>query len=174
MATRRIGRRAPLVSGLGPIAESISRTMGQRNRGYTNPRPLSIPQGAYRGQAPATPITGGYASVIVPASGTATAFCGPQGIGTIWYPQAAAISTTTGATDASTCALYLSPFTNTSMSLAPSTQIGGQSYAGGGDTIGLAVPPVRNGYYLIAVWTGAKSGDVAALQVYGTQRALAT
>jgi hypothetical protein len=172
MATRRVGRRAPLVSGLGPIAESISRTMGQRNTGYGNPRPLSIPQQAYTGQAPLTPITGGYAAVIVPASGTATAYCGPQGVGTVWYPQAVAISTTTGANDAATCALFLSPFTNTSMSLAPSSQIGGQSYAGGGDTIGIAVPPVRNGYYIIAVWSNATHNDLASLQVYGNQQAL--
>jgi len=174
MATRRMTRRAPAVWGLGPIAASISSSMSQRNRGYANPRPATIPQQAYIRPAPRTPITGGYAAVTVTAGGTATAFVGPQGVGTVWYPQAAAISTTTGATDASTCALYLSPFTNTSTGLTPSTQIGGQSYAGGGDTVGLAVPPIRNGYYIVAVWTGAKAGDVAAVAVYGTQQALAS
>src|SRR5215469_8372454 len=168
---RRLVRRATRVSGLQPIAQSIVRGMSQRNVGYSNPRPAAIPQQAYRYQAPVTPITGGYAVATV-KSGTATAFCGPQGVGTVWYPQAVAISTTTGANDSSTCALYLSPFENTSSALAPSTQIGGQSYAGGGDTIGIAVPPIRNGYYIIAVWTAANNGDVAALQVYGTQQAL--
>jgi len=168
---RRVTRRAPLVSGLGPLVNSIRRTQSQRNIGYSNPRPMSVSQAAYQFQAPLTPITGGYAAVTV-KSGTATAFCGPAGVGTVWYPQAVAISTTTGANDASTCALYLSPFENTSTALAPSTQIGGQSYAGGGDTIGVAVPPMRNGYYIIAVWSNATNGDVAALQVYGTQQAL--
>jgi len=170
---KRLVRRATRVAGLTPIAQSIARTQSQRNTGYSNPRPATVPQQAYQGAAPLTPITGGYAAATVSAAGTATAYCGPMGVGTVWYPQAAAISTTSGANDTSTCSLYLSPFENTSKALAPSTQIGGQSYAGGGDTIGLAVPPMRNGYYIIAVWAGGNPGDVAALQVYGTQQALA-
>ena len=174
MASRRVTRRAPRVSGLAPIVNSIRRTQSQyRPVRYANPRPASIPQMQY-GMGPRTAITGGYAAKVVPASGTVTVFCGPQGVGTVWYPQAAAISTTTGANDASTCVLYLSPFENSSTSLAASTQIGGQSYAGGGDTIGLAVPPLWPGYYIVAVWSGATVGDLAALQVYGTQQVLAS
>jgi hypothetical protein len=139
------------------------------NRGFQRLAAKSTPQNAYTGQQQ-TVITGGYAASVVPASGTVTLRVGPQGVGTVWYPQAAAISTTTGAADASTCALYLTPLENGSQ--VPATQIGGQSYAGGGDSIGLAVPPMWAGYFIVAVWTGAVSGDLASLAVYGTQQVL--
>jgi hypothetical protein len=167
---RRIVRRAPAVRGLAPLAQSVARTRSQVNRGFANWQAATIPQGAYVA-GPRTPITGGYAAKTVPASGIVTIYCGPMGLGTIWYPQAVAISTTTGANDASTCALYLSPLEN-GPTLAPSTQIGGQSYAGGGDTIGLAVPPLWPGLFIVAQWTGATQGDLASLQVYGQQSAL--
>lgn len=134
-------------------------------------RPPTIPQGAYT-QAPQTVITGGYVAGLIPASGTLVLAVGPAGVGTVWYPQSASISTTTGANDASTCAIYLSPLVNGG-SPPPSTQIGGQSYAGGGDTIGLPVPPIRPGQFVYAVWSGANPGDLAALQVYGQQGTLA-
>ena len=167
---RRLTRRVPGASGLMPIRQSIARTQSQRNVGFTMRRAASTAPGQYQGSQ-ATVITGGYAAKVVPASGVVTIYCGPAGLGMTWYPQAVAISTTTGANDASTCALYLSPLQN-GATLAPSTQIGGQSYAGGGDTIGIAVPPLWPGMFIIAQWTGAKTGDLAALQVYGQQRAL--
>ena len=139
------------------------------NLGFARRAAASTPQGAYTGSQQ-TLITGGYAAVTVKADGTATAKVGPQGVGTVWYPQAAAISTTTGANDASTCALYLTPLENGAQ--VPATQIGGQSYAGGGDSIGLAVPPMWAGYFIVAVWSGAVSGDLASLAVYGTQQVL--
>jgi hypothetical protein len=139
------------------------------NQGFARRAAASTPQGSYTGSQQ-TVITGGYAAAVVPASGSVTVRVGPMGVGTIWYPQAAAISTTTGAADASTCALYLTPLENGAQ--VPATQIGGQSYAGGGDTIGLAVPPMWAGYFIVAVWTGATSGDLASLAVYGTQQVL--
>ena len=166
----RITRIATKVAGLQPITRSGGSAGSQPNRGFANRRGAVIPQGMYQGQQQ-TLITGGYAAVTVTAAGTAIAKVGPQGVGTVWYPQAAAISTTTGANDASTCALYLSPLEN-GAAVVPSTQIGGQSYAGGGDTIGLAVPPMWAGYFIVAVWTGAVSGDLASLAVYGTQQVL--
>jgi hypothetical protein len=166
---KRLIRSVPLIRGLAPIAQSVARGMSQSNQGFANRQPATIPQGAYTGQQE-TVIVGGYAAVVVSAGGTATAKVGPAGVGTVWYPQAAAISTTTGANDASTCALYLTPLENGPQ--VPSTQIGGQSYAGGGDTIGLAVPPMWPGYFIVAVWAGGTAGDLASLAVYGTQRAL--
>jgi hypothetical protein len=168
--TKRLTRRVPGASGLAPLAQSIGRGRSQRNVGFTIARPPSLAPGQYQGRQ-ATAITGGYAARVVPAGGIVTVYCGPMGLGTVWYPQAVAISTTTGANDASTCALYLSPLQNGS-TLAPSTQIGGQSYAGGGDTIGVAVPPMWAGLFIVAQWTGAKVGDLAALQVYGQQKTL--
>ena len=169
---RRVVRRAPGVAGLGPIAQSIARTMSQANRGFARYQPATVPQGQYR-IGPRTVITGGYAAKTVPASGIVTIYCGPMGLGTIWYPQAVVINTSTGATDNSTCALYLTPLEN-GPNLAPSTQIGGQSYAGGGDTIGLAVPPLWPGLFIVAQWTGATVGALATMQVYGQQSVLAT
>jgi len=166
---RRLVRRVPGASGLAPLAQSIARTRSQRNIGFTMRPAPATPPGAYQGTQRTT-ITGGYAAKVVPVGGTVTIYCGPAGVGTVWYPQAVVISTTSGAADVSTCALYLSPLQN-GATLAPSTQIGGQSYAGGGDTIGVAVPPVRPGLFIVAQWTGATAGDLAALQVYGEQSA---
>lgn len=123
-------------------------------------RPATVPVSAYN-QRVRTPITGGYGSATV-ASGTATVTLGPQSVGTVWYPQQAAIATTTGAADASTCTLFVGP-------LGLLTQIGSQSYAGGGDSLGLAVPALFPGYFLVAVWSGAHNGDLAVLTVYGQQ-----
>jgi hypothetical protein len=83
----------------------------------------------------------------------------------------AVIGTTTGVNDASTCSLYLSPLMAAS-SLASLPQLGGQSYAGGGDTIGLSIPPVHPGHFIIAIWSNAHNGDLATLTVYGDQQAL--
>lgn len=109
-------------------------------------------------------ITGdGVAQTIVAASGIATLPIGPQGLGTRWYPQQVTIATQSGANDPSTCALYLNS------TVFPPI---GQSYAGGGDSIGLAVPPMEPGDLLIAVWSGAKPGDWASITVIGSKDAL--
>ena len=106
------------------------------------------------------PIANGVGQATVPSSGIVSIQVGPQGVGTVWYPQSAAIATTTGANDTSTCTLYVGP-------LALLSQVGSQSYAGGGDNIGLAVPALTPGYFIVAKWAGATSGDLATLTVYG-------
>jgi hypothetical protein len=121
------------------------------------PRP---PVGQYRQQV-RTALTNGTGQATV-AAGTATIRLGPQGLGTIWYPQAAAIATTSGAVDASTCTIYLG-----AQAVLP--QIVGQSYAGGGDSIGLTSPPLTPGQFLIAVWVSAHNTDQATLVIYGDQ-----
>jgi len=167
---RRVVRVGQVVRGLGPLRQSVARGQSQINRGFARYQPPVIAQGRYQGGL-RTVITGGYAAKTVPGSGVVTIYCGPMGLGTIWYPQAVAINTSTGAGDTSTCALYLTPLENGS-ALAPSTQIGGQSYAGGGDTIGLAVPPLWPGLFIVAQWTGATPGALATMQVYGEQSVL--
>ena len=127
-------------------------------------RPATVPMGAYS-QLARMPIQGGYGSATVSASGTATVTLGPQGVGTVWYPQQVAIGTTTGAADASTCTLFVGP-------LALLTQIGSQSYAGGGDSIGLAVNAMYPGFFLVAQWSGGHAGDLAVFTVYGVQDTL--
>ena len=171
---RRVTRIAPRVSGLGIIARSVQASSGPTQYGrwrQPNRRPPSPAQWRYMRTAEG-PLPNGYSSAKV-ASNAATVYVGPMGTGTIWYPTMAVIGTTTGANDASTCTLYLSPLLN-GTSLASQPQIGGQSYAGGGDTIGLSIPPVYPGYYLIAVWAGAVNGDLATLTVYGSQQSLVT
>jgi hypothetical protein len=127
-------------------------------------RPYSRPVQQYTVRAQ-TPIPNGYGVTTVSAEGTATVSVGPAGLGTVWYPQSAAIATTTGAADSSTCQLYLGPLNQVQLVI-------GTSYAGGGDSIGLGVPPMTPGYYIVAVWSGAHEGDLATLAVYGTQSAL--
>src|SRR5215469_9035195 len=127
-------------------------------------RPQSHPVFQYT-QPVQTNIANGYGTALVGASSAATVTVGPQGLGTVWYPQSAAIATTTGPNDASTCQLYIGPIGLLQL-------ISGTSYAGGGDSIGLSVPPVTPGYFIVAVWAGAKPGDIASLAVYGSQTAL--
>lgn len=169
---RRAGRPQRLVrswSGpLDPQAIALLQAYYQKARKPVRPvlRPASIPQEMYTGKQ-RTLITGGYQSVRVAANGTATVTVGPQGVGTVWYPQQWAIATTTGATDAATCTIYHGP-------IGLQTLVIGQSYAGGGDSGGMAVPPMFPGYFVVAVWSGATSGDLASLTVYGQQDALVT
>lgn len=164
MASRRVRRLAPAPRIAPLIGQAIDRSQNYTTAAVRKlGRPGTIPMQDYATPR-RTPIAGGYGSAIV-AAGTATVKVGPMGVGTVWYPQAAAIATTTGANDASTCALYLGP-------LGLQTLIGGQSYAGGGDTIGLAVPPLWNGYFIWAVWSNAVNGDLATLTIYGEQDSL--
>ena len=164
MASRRIQRLTPAPRIAPLIGQAIARSQNRALAArHSMPRPGTIGMENYVTPR-RTPIAGGYGSAIV-AAGTATVKVGPMGVGTVWYPQAAAIATTTGANDTSTCALYLGP-------LGLQTLIGGQSYAGGGDSIGLAVPPLWNGYFIWAVWTGATNGDLATLTIYGEQDSL--
>lgn len=136
---------------------------GWRGTGQMRPRRPSIT--SYGQRLTGVPIAGGTSQVTVKSDGTATAQIAPQGLGTIWYPQQANISTTTGAADNSTCAIFLGA------SALDVLQVG-QSYAGGGDTVGLSVPALAAGGLLIAVWSGASPGDLATLSIIGTQDAL--
>lgn len=150
------------------LPAEIMRVIQAQNQRATKPitklhRPYSAPIGQYTGRE-RTPIANGYGVATV-KNNTATVSVGPQGLGTVWYPQNAAIGTTTGANDASTCQLYLGPLSQLQL-------ISGTSYAGGGDSIGLGVPPITPGYFIVAVWSGAVNGDLASLAIYGTQDAL--
>jgi hypothetical protein len=126
---------------------------------------VQVPVSAYQARLTGLPLTGGQAQGIISAQGAATLRAGPQGLGNVWYPAQATISTTTGAADTSTCAIFLG-------SIGLATNLVGQSYAGGGDTVALAVPPLVPGYFLIAVWSGGHSGDQCAFNLIGTMDAL--
>lgn len=137
---------------------------GWPNSPQTRPgRPWSAPLHLYTSRV-RTPIDDGTGQVIV-SGGVATVQVGPSGLGVRWYPVQGIIATTSGAADASTCTIYKGV-------IAASTQIGGQSYAGGGDTFGLAGLDLQAGEFLIAVWAGAKNGDIATLRILGVRSSL--
>lgn len=138
-------------------AGSLPNTGGQSRR-------ITSPPMTRYSQTVRVPIANGTGQATV-AGGTATVQVGPAGLGTRWYPVQAAITTTTGALDTSTCSLYLGV-------ISTATQIGATSYAGGGDTFGLAGMMLQPGEFLIAVWANAHNGDHATFRVTGDMEAL--
>ena len=125
-----------------------------------------LPIETYAGVQSQVPLNDGQGQVIVPASGIATVQIGPQGIGTVWYPAAVTVSTTTGANDTSLCNVYAGP----AGILTPTTLLG-VIFSGGGGTLAAAVPPLPTGWYLTAQWIGANPGDQAAINVQGSKDA---
>ena len=101
------------------------------------------------------------------AAGTVTLSVGPQGAGSSWDLAQVSVATTTGAADASTVAFFAQP---TGTVQAP-WQVG-QSYAGGGDQVGLAGIKLVPGERLYAVWSSAKNGDVATMILTGVMTVL--
>lgn len=112
-----------------------------------------------------SPIAQNAAQTTVAADGSATVQIGPQGLGTRWFPTQANVATTTGAADTSTVALYLGAQTQANL-------LGGSSYAGGLDTIGINTGPLTPGDLITAVWSGGHAGDTATLTIYGDQEVL--
>lgn len=137
-----------------------------RERGLVAFPARRVPQQAFTRVLSGIPLTGGQGQAVVNGAGVAQVSVGPQGLGTTWYPSQCVVSTSTGANDVSTCAVYLG-------SQALQNLQGGQSYAGGGDTIGLSVTSMTPGDLLIAVWESAVPGAIAAVNVQGTMDALA-
>jgi hypothetical protein len=121
-----------------------------------------VPQQAFNKLISGVPLTGGQASAVVNSAGVATVQVGPQGLGTTWYPSSAVVSTSTGAADNSTCAVYIGAQVQQNLQ-------GGQSYAGGGDTVGINQASMQPGDLLIAQWTGAVPGARATINIFGTQ-----
>lgn len=128
--------------------------------------PPPVPIQAYTGRARAAIGPQGIAQTVIAAGGAGVVSVGPSGVGTRWYPQQVTIATATGPTDPSTAVFYLGA--------VASSQIVGTSSAGGGDTLGLAVPMMQPGDLLIAVWTGANPGDWASVTVIGDQEVSTT
>jgi hypothetical protein len=129
--------------------------------------PYSAPHRTFTAAAEVPLGPYGFAQGTITAGGTLTLAVGPQAAGTAWELAQAAISTATGAADTSTCAIYAQPY-----GPASAQWLVGQSYAGGGDQVGLAGVRVVRGEYVVAVWSGAHPGDVATLILSGTMRAL--
>lgn len=116
-------------------------------------------------QIKGVPLQPGQAQGLIGASGGLTLSIGPTGLGNVWHPAQVSVTTTTGAFDTSTFTLFLGPVG------IPITNQG--SCSGGAGVISLAVPPMSPGQYLIGVWAGGHTGDIAAMNVIGTMDALA-
>lgn len=125
-------------------------------------RPASASLADYSGlqRMPIRPSEGS-GTATVNSNGQAVVSVGPDGLNT-WYVSYAAIATTTGAADQSTAAVVVGP-------IAAGIVPGGQSYAGGGDSIGLGSQVLRPGDYVTVMWAGGNPGDTATLTLYGDQ-----
>lgn len=116
-----------------------------------------------RYQTQADSQIGGYGvgQTSVSGSGAATVQVGPSGLGTLWYPQQAILSTSSGVNDSSTAIAYLGP------AGVVSANILFQSFAAGSDVQGIAVPVMQPGDFITCVWSGGHPGDVATLRIIG-------
>jgi hypothetical protein len=121
--------------------------------------PASLPPEAFTRVRRVIIGANGIGGGVISGSGAATVSVGPQGYGTRWYPNQLACATQTGPSDASTCAFYLNI-------VGPGGFLA-QSYAGGGDQPGVAVPEMQPGDLLFAVWAGGHAGDWCQLTVTG-------
>jgi hypothetical protein len=153
------------VAGRGPgVSKLTAWRIGARGTGQQ--RMTAVPMQSFTRQVQGVPLTGGQVTGVIGAGGSVTLSVTPAGLGTVWYPSSVNISTSLGAADNSTCSVYLG-------SIAAQNLQGGQSYAGGGDTVSLAVPNISPGQLIIAVWSGGVAGSIAAVNVLGTMDALA-
>lgn len=121
-----------------------------------------------RYQTQADSQIGGYGvgQASVSGSGAATVRVGPSGLGTLWYPQQAILSTSSGVADSSTAIAYLGPPGGVPANILF------QSFSGGSDVQGIAVPVMQPGDFITCVWSAGHPGDVATLRIIGGLTAL--
>ncbi len=124
-----------------------------------------LPIEAYTGVTTQVPLNDGQGQTVI-AGGTGKVSIGPSGLGTVWYPASVTVSTTSGVNDPSVCNVYAGP----AGILTPTTLLG-TIPSGGAGVLAVAVPPLPVGWYLTAVWSGAKNGDIAAINVTGSKDA---
>jgi hypothetical protein len=139
----------------------------QRQRGLVTRRPASPAMSAYRTPLTGVPLQPGQAQTTISGAGKATVSIGPAGSGTVWQPAQVTVSTTTGLStglDTALCAVYIGP-------AGVPVWLMGNIITGNG-VLAVALPSLSPGQYIIAVWTGGHSGDVAAVNVTGTMSAL--
>lgn len=156
------GRRT-LRATVYPARAGTWAAAGTQTGKYVQPGP--VPQQAYTSHVQAPVGLDGQVMGVIGAGGSVTLRAGPAGVGASWALDSAAISTSTGASDSSTCAVYAGPQAISSFLVA-------QSYAGGGDAIGLAGISIVPGEFVWAVWSGGVHLATATLKVTGTKTAL--
>lgn len=130
-----------------------------RNRFFVNlRRPRIEPMGSFAGVRRTYIGNNGIVGGVISGT-TATLQVGPQGYGTRWYPNQINVATSAGALDTSTVSFYLNV-------IGPGGFLG-QSYAGGGDQLGFALPEVQPGDLIYGVWSGATNGNWCQMSVIG-------
>jgi hypothetical protein len=112
------------------------------------------------------PLVGAQAVTQADANGNATAQIGPTGLGTVWYPVSAVVSTSSGPLDGSTCSVYVGPVQ------AATTLQGTLVASGGAGVVSLAIPQLTPGATIAAVWSNAQQGAICTLNVTGTTQVL--
>jgi hypothetical protein len=128
---------------------------------FTVRRPASAGMETFTARRSGVPLQGGQAQGFISGGGLLTLQIGPQGAGTVWYPAQVTTSTTSGVTDVSTCLIYMGA-AGTPITLM------GTLFPGGAGVLAVAFPPLTVGLFIIATFSSAKPGDVAAVNVTGT------
>lgn len=153
---------------LRPIAYPASAGTWRASAGFSKLRaPATVPPEMYTRPVSVPIGTAGQQSTPVLANGAASLQAGPAGVGSSWALDQAGIATSVGAADTATCAVYAGP-------QASAPYLVAQSYAGGGDAIGLAGYTLLPGEFVWAIWSGGTPGSLAQLKVAGTQTVLTT
>jgi hypothetical protein len=140
-----------------PAGSMVGRPVVPRS---TDPHHFTTPA-----QVPIGPY--GFAQGTVTAAGTCQLQVGPAGFHTSWLLAQASIGTTTGANDSATAEFFAQPYGAPS----PAQQVG-QSYAAGGDQVGLSGIKLVTGEFLFVVWSSGHPGDTATLVLTGVQTVL--
>lgn len=129
-------------------------------------RPPSPPMSAYR-RVIWVPIgnDGVAFPAVFTAAGAAQCFAGPSGVGTIWEPAQAGLSTTVGPLDPAQALVFVGPLPLPQYQIAPAVLGGGNQVALGG----VQIPP---GWFVWAQWSGGTPEATAYLVVTGAKQAL--
>lgn len=130
-------------------------------------RPIAPAVPGFTGTIRQVPLNEAQGQTTIDGNGNGTVALGPQGMGTVWYPAAVTVSTTSGINDASVCNIYAGP----AGILTPTTLLGTLP-SGGAGVLSMGLPPLPVGWQLTAVWSGGSPGDVAAVNVTGSKDAM--
>ena len=157
-------RRRPTARPVPAIGAGSWAAAGNRFTAYRFPRPVPIE--AFTHVARRAIGNDGIAQGVINGQGAATVILGPQGYGTRWYPNQISVATQAGPADTSVVTFYFNV-------IGPGGFIG-QSYAGGGDQPGFAVPEMQPGDLLYSVWAGGTSCNWCQVTITGQMDLLTT
>jgi hypothetical protein len=102
-------------------------------------------------------------SIALDSNGDGTAQLGPSAPGVVWTVALVSVSVATNTNEAE-CKVYIGP------SASAATFVDGTLSGSTGDSTDRATMPIYPGMYLFAVWTGGDAGQLATVNVMGTQQ----